>query len=55
MQIFYLIYEVKSPLCDAVYIGNLKQTFKKRMDGHCSDIQRLLKNGQKSNSFAAHF
>ena len=25
------------------------------MDGHFSDILRLLKNGQKSNSFAAHF
>ena len=25
------------------------------MDGHCSDLQRLLKNGQKSDSFAAHF
>ena len=28
---------------------------KKRMDGHLSDLQRLLKNGQKSDSFAAHF
>ena len=25
------------------------------MDGHFSDLQRLLKNGQKSGSFAAHF
>ena len=25
------------------------------MDGHLSDLQRLLKNGQKSDSFAAHF
>ena len=25
------------------------------MDGHFSNIQRLLKNGQKSDSFAAHF
>ena len=25
------------------------------MDGHFSDLQRLLKNGQKSDSFAAHF
>ena len=39
---------------DAIYIGT-HQTFKKRMDGHLSNIQRLLKNGQKSDSFAAHF
>ena len=25
------------------------------MDGHLSDLQRLLKNGQKSDSFAAHY
>ena len=25
------------------------------MDGHFSDLQCLLKNGQKSDSFAAHF
>ena len=25
------------------------------MDDHFSDLQRLLKNGQKSDSFAAHF
>ena len=25
------------------------------MDGHFSDLQRLLKNGQKPDSFAAHF
>ena len=42
-------------MCDDIYIGNTKQTFKKRMDGHFSNLQRLLKNGQKSDSFAAHF
>ena len=40
---------------DAIYIGNTQQTFKKRMNGHFSDLQHLLKNGQKSDSFAAHF
>ena len=34
-------------MCDAIYIGNTQQTFKKRMDGHFSDIKRLLKNRQK--------
>ena len=38
-----------------IYIGNTQQTFKKRMDGHFSDVLRLLNNGQKSDSFAAHF
>ena len=30
-------------MCDAVYIGNTQQTLKKRIDGHLSDLQRLLK------------
>ena len=34
---------------------NDHHTFKKRMDGYFSDILRLLKNGKKPNSFAAHF
>ena len=42
-------------MCDAFYIGNTQQTFMKRMDGYFSDLQRLLKNEQKSDSFAAHF
>ena len=42
-------------MCDAIYIGNTQHTFKKRMDGHLSDVQRLLKNRQKSDSFASHF
>ena len=51
----YIIYEVTCSTCDAIYIGNTQQTFKRRMDGHFSDLQLLLKNGQKSDSFAAHF
>ena len=39
---------------DAIYIGNTRQTLKKGMDGHLSDLLRLLKNGQKPDSFAAH-
>ena len=42
-------------MCDANYIGNKQQTLKKRMDGHFSDLLCLLKNVQKSDSFAAHF
>ena len=42
-------------MCDDIYIGNTQQTFKKIMDGHFSDLLRLLKNGQKSDSFASDF
>ena len=42
-------------MCDAIYIGNTQQTFKKRMDVRLSDLQRVLNNGQKSDSFDAHF
>ena len=41
-------------MCDDIYIGNTQHTFKKIMDGHFSDLQRLLKHGQKSDSFASH-
>ena len=50
----YIIYEVKCSMCDNVNICNTQQTFKKIMDIHFSDILRLLKNGQKSNSFASY-
>ena len=42
-------------MCDATYIGNTQHTLKKIMDGHFSNLLRLLKNGQESDSFAAHF
>ena len=50
-----ITHEVKYFVCDAIYLGNNQQSFKKRMDVHFSDLLRLLKNGQKSDSFAAHF
>ena len=49
-----LIYEVKWSLYDIIYIGKTQQKFNKIMDGHLSNVQRLLKNGQKPDSFAAH-
>ena len=42
-------------MCDGIYIDNTQQTFKKIIDGQYSDLVRLLKNGQKSDSFADHF
>ena len=41
-------------MCDAIYICNTQQTFKKIMNGHFSDLQCLLKNGQKPDSFYDH-
>ena len=41
-------------MCDAIYIGNTQQTFKKIIDGHFSDLLRLLKNG-KIRLISAHF
>ena len=42
-------------MCADIYMGNTQQTLKKIMNGHFSNLLRLLKNGQKSDSFAAHF
>ena len=42
-------------MCNAIYIGNTQQTFKKIMDGRFFNLLRPLKNGQKSDSFAAHY
>ena len=50
-----IIYEVKFSMCDSIYIGNTHQTFKKIMDCRFYYLLRLLNNGQKSDSFSAHF
>ena len=50
-----IIYQVEYSMCNALFIGNTKKTSRKRMDGHFSDLLRLLKNRNKSDSFAAHF
>ena len=42
-------------MCDGIYIGNTHQTSRKIMNGHFSDILRLIKNGQTSDSFDAYF
>ena len=42
-------------MCDAIYIVNKKQAFKKITDGHFSDVKKNLTNGQKSDSFSASY
>ena len=49
-----IIYEVKCMLCDEIYIGNTKQTSKKRMDGHFFVVQLILRDEQKPDSFAEY-
>ena len=46
---------MKCSRCEAIYISNNQQTFKKGMDGNFYNILRLLKNRKKSDSFASHF
>ena len=50
-----LIYKVKCSMCDAIDIGTTQQTLKKKIDGHFYDLLCLLRDGQKSDSFADHF
>ena len=38
-----------------LFISVTLRKLSKIMDGHFSDLQRLLKSGQKSDSFADHF
>ena len=37
-----LIYGVKCTMCDAIYIVKKQKKFKRRMNGHLSDIQIIL-------------
>ena len=50
-----LIYELKCSMCESIYLGKTQQTLKKIMDSHFSNLLSLHKNGQNSDSFAAHF
>ena len=50
-----LICEVKLSKCEAIYKGNIHQKLRKIMDDHLSNVQHLLKNWKKLDSFAAYF
>ena len=41
-------------MCDNIYIGKTQQKLRKNY-GHFSNLVCLLKNGQKTDSFPAHF
>ena len=51
----WIIHEKVFTLCDYIYMGNTHQIFRKRIGVYFSDVQSLLKNGQKSELFAVHF
>ena len=51
----FLIYELKLSIYEVIYMRNTQKIFKKIMGDNLSDILRILKNGQKSDSFSTHF
>ena len=50
-----LTYEVKCSQYNYIYIFNTHHTFKKKVEGNLSDVQLILRNRQKSDSFAHRF
>ena len=50
-----IIYVVKYSVCDATYIDKLQQTFKNEQTVISPISSVLSRNGQKLDSFAAHF
>jgi len=50
-----VVYEVKCNNTRKVYIGNIHQRFKNRMQQHFNEVQNLVKLGEKSDSYAKHF
>ena len=41
-------------MCEAIYIGKNKHKSNKIINGHFSDLLRLIKNGQILDSFSAY-
>ena len=50
-----LIYKVTCLKSGKIYIGNTQQSLKDRMKGHFQDVQYLIRNNKKADSFASHF
>ena len=50
-----VIYKVKCRETGKVYIGNIKQKVKKRMESHMVKVCKLANKNQHSDSFAQHF
>ena len=50
-----IVYKVECNNTGKVYIGNTQQMFKKRMQQHFGEVGKLVKLGEKSDSYAKHF
>ena len=50
-----IVYEVICGITGKSYIGQTQQNFKKRMQGHFNDVQKLHNKKIKSDSYAKHF
>lgn len=50
-----VVYKATCKFCDCFYIGNTQQKLKKRMEQHFGETCKQVNEGDKSDSFAAHF
>jgi len=50
-----VVYKVKCNNTGNVCVGNTQQKFKTRMQQHFNEVQKLVKLGEKSDSYAKHF
>ena len=50
-----VVYQATCSMTGKKYIGNTQQHVKTRLQQHVQDVRRLVKLGEKSDSFAEHF
>jgi len=50
-----VVHKVKCNSTGKVHIGNTQQKFKTRMQQHFNEVQKLVKLGEKSDSYTKHF
>jgi GIY-YIG catalytic domain len=50
-----VVYKIQCKNSGKIYIGNTQQPFKKRMQQHFNDVNKLHQKGIKSDSYAKHF
>jgi len=50
-----VVHKVKCNNTGKLHIGNTQQKFKTRMQQHFNEVQKLVKLGEKSGSYAKHF
>ena len=41
--------------CNAKYVGNTQQNLKERMNGHFTEVQTLIRQRKREDSFSLHF